>query len=84
MDGQPSRTKPISQIPGDVNGSAYLYLGPGVWFMKALVTGNLPNEIIAMLTPEHEIVVNTNDRPMPREDILAKHSGQGWPAMHGH
>ena len=39
--------------------------------MKALVTMNLPKEIIAMLTAEHEIVVNTNDRPMPREDILA-------------
>ena len=39
--------------------------------MKALVTGNLPKEIIAMLTAEHEIVVNTHDRPMPREDILA-------------
>ena len=39
--------------------------------MKALVTMNLPKEIIAMLKAEHEIVVNTNDRPMPREDILA-------------
>ena len=39
--------------------------------MKALVTINLPREIIAMLKAEHEIVANTNDRPMPREDILA-------------
>jgi glyoxylate reductase len=39
--------------------------------MKALVTSNLSKEIIAMLTAEHEIVVNTYDRPMPREDILA-------------
>ncbi len=39
--------------------------------MKALVTLNLSKEIIHMLTAEHEIVVNTYDRPMPREEILA-------------
>jgi len=39
--------------------------------MKALVTGNLPKEIIATLRAEHEVVLNSYDRPMPREEILA-------------
>jgi glyoxylate reductase len=39
--------------------------------MKALVSGNLPREIIARLKAEHEVVVNSDDRPMPREEILA-------------
>ncbi len=42
--------------------------------MKALITGNLPKEIVAMLTAEHEVVVNSHDRPMPREEILANMS----------
>ena len=39
--------------------------------MKALVTGNLPKEIIATLSAEHDVMVNSHDRPMPREEILA-------------
>ncbi len=39
--------------------------------MKALVTINLSKEIIDTLKAEHEIVVNTNNRPIPREEILA-------------
>jgi len=38
--------------------------------MKALVTGNLPEKILAMLRAEHEIVVNKYDRPMPREELI--------------
>src|SRR5208283_5603795 len=39
--------------------------------MKALVTGNLPKEIIATLRVEHEVAVNSHDGPMPRDEILA-------------
>ncbi|MGO9122727.1 MAG: 2-hydroxyacid dehydrogenase [Desulfomonilaceae bacterium] len=39
--------------------------------MKALVTGNLPKEIIATLRVENEVAVNSHDGPMPRDEILA-------------
>ena len=39
--------------------------------MKALVTGNLPEQALSKLRTRHEIVVNNVDLPMSREDILA-------------
>jgi glyoxylate reductase len=40
--------------------------------MKVLVTGNLPEEILGSIQAEHEVVANHEDRPMDRQDILAK------------
>ncbi len=39
--------------------------------MKALVTGNIPAEIVRKLKADHEIIVNSEDRPMSRENILS-------------
>ncbi len=38
--------------------------------MKILVTGRLPEAVIAMLRADHEVVANELDQPMPREHIL--------------
>ncbi|MGO8881257.1 MAG: 2-hydroxyacid dehydrogenase [Desulfomonilaceae bacterium] len=40
--------------------------------MKALVTAKLSEEILSPLKPAHELVVNPNDFPMSRADILDK------------
>ena len=40
--------------------------------MKALVTARLSEEILAPLRPAHDLVVNPNDFPMSRADILDK------------
>ena len=40
--------------------------------MKILVTGRLPEEILALLHREHEIEANEKDRPMKREKILER------------
>lgn len=38
--------------------------------MKVLVTGRLPEVVISGLKREHEVVGNTMDAPMPREEIM--------------
>ena len=38
--------------------------------MKVLVTGRLPQEVIALIKKEHEVEVNEEDRPMERERLL--------------
>jgi glyoxylate reductase len=40
--------------------------------MKVLVTGNLPDTVIAMLSAEHEVTVHPLDSPMERSDLLAR------------
>ncbi|MBW1721668.1 MAG: D-glycerate dehydrogenase [Deltaproteobacteria bacterium] len=40
--------------------------------MKVLVTGRLPDEILALLGKEHDLELNREDRPMEREKILEK------------
>lgn len=40
--------------------------------MKVLVTGRLPEEVFALIRREHELEVNLEDRPMPREDFLRR------------
>ena len=39
--------------------------------MNVLVTGNLPEHILALIRAEHAIEVNTTDRPLTREQLLA-------------
>lgn len=39
--------------------------------MNVLVTGNLPESIIARIRAEHTVKVNTKDRPMTREQLLS-------------
>ena len=38
--------------------------------MKVLVTGNLPKEIIALISDEHQVEANEEDRPMERDRLL--------------
>jgi len=38
--------------------------------MKVLITGRLPEEIIALIKKEHEIEVNEEDRPIDRQRLL--------------
>lgn len=38
--------------------------------MKVLVTGRLPEEVMALLKKEHEVEMNVRDRPMGRERLL--------------
>jgi glyoxylate reductase len=38
--------------------------------MKVLVTGRLPEEIVAALRVDHEVVVNDKDQPMARDEVL--------------
>lgn len=38
--------------------------------MKVLVTGRLPQEVIALIKKEHEVEVNEEDRPMEKERLL--------------
>jgi glyoxylate reductase len=38
--------------------------------MNVLVTGNLPEHILALIRAEHAIEVNTTDRPLTREQLL--------------
>ncbi|MCX5872240.1 MAG: D-glycerate dehydrogenase [Deltaproteobacteria bacterium] len=40
--------------------------------MKILVTSNLTEEILAPLRSAHEVVVNRNDFPLPRSEIIEK------------
>ncbi|MGC8659227.1 MAG: D-glycerate dehydrogenase, partial [Desulfomonilaceae bacterium] len=40
--------------------------------MKALVTARLSEDILAPLRPAHELDVNPNDYPMPRDQVLEK------------
>lgn len=40
--------------------------------MKVLVTGNLPDRVIPMLSTEHEVAVHELDSPMERSDLLAR------------
>lgn len=38
--------------------------------MKVLVTGRLPEEVVAVLRADHEVVVNDKDQPMARDEVL--------------
>ncbi len=40
--------------------------------MKILVTGRLPEKELEPLKKEHEVEMNDQDRPMPREELLSK------------
>lgn len=40
--------------------------------MKVLVTGRLPERELDLVKKEHDVETNDRDRPMPREEILAK------------
>lgn len=39
--------------------------------MKVLITGRFPEDIVARIQAEHQVVANPEDRPMPRAAILA-------------
>ena len=44
--------------------------------MNVLVTGNLPEHILALIRAEHTVEVNTEDRPMARDQLLDAASGK--------
>ncbi len=44
--------------------------------MKVLITGHLPGTVLEKLEATHEVELNHDDRPMPREQILRKIEGK--------
>jgi glyoxylate reductase len=40
--------------------------------MKVLVTARIPEQILSLISNEHEVVSNPEDRPMPRSELLEK------------
>lgn len=44
--------------------------------MKVLVTGNLPDRVLSAIRDQHEVQANTQDRPLPREELLAQIAGK--------
>ena len=44
--------------------------------MKVLITGRLPDDVLADIEAAHEVVVNREDRPMPRKWILERAAGK--------
>jgi len=40
--------------------------------MKVLVTGRLPDTILALIEKNHEVDINTQDKPMDRQKLLSK------------
>lgn len=40
--------------------------------MKVLVTGKLPQAAIALVEEQHEVVMNTREEPMPRQEIMSQ------------
>lgn len=39
--------------------------------MNVLVTGRIPDDVLALIKKEHNVEINTHDRPMDREKILS-------------
>lgn len=40
--------------------------------MKVLVTGRLPDEVVALIEKDHHVEINSQDRPMDRESLLSR------------
>lgn len=40
--------------------------------MKVLVTGRLPEEVVALIEKDHHVEINKQDRPMDRESLLSR------------
>ena len=39
--------------------------------MNVLVTGRLPDNVLALIEKDHHVAINTQDRPMEREAIIS-------------
>jgi glyoxylate reductase len=40
--------------------------------VKVLVTGRLPDEVVALIEKDHHVEINNQDRPMDRENLLSR------------
>ncbi|MEE8552691.1 MAG: hypothetical protein V3S72_05275 [Desulfobacterales bacterium] len=40
--------------------------------MRVLVTGRLPDEVVALIEKDHHVEINSQNKPMDRESLLSR------------